>query len=45
MNSSYIFWPLLAQVFLTLIMFIMLGVRKELLSNLVYDHQAAFLSD
>jgi|SRR5690554_633811 hypothetical protein len=28
MNSSYIFWPLLAQVFLTLIMFIMLGVRK-----------------
>ena len=28
MNSSYIFWPVLAQIFLTLIMFIMLGVRK-----------------
>jgi hypothetical protein len=28
MNSSHIFWPVLAQVFLTLMMFILLGVRK-----------------
>jgi hypothetical protein len=28
MHSNYIFWPVLAQVFLTLLMFIMLGVRK-----------------
>lgn len=28
MNSSLIFWPVLAQVLLTLIMFILLGVRK-----------------
>ena len=28
MNSSYIFWPVLAQVLLTLIMFIVLGARK-----------------
>lgn len=28
MNSNYIFWPVLAQVFLTLIMFIVLGIRK-----------------
>lgn len=28
MSSSYIFWPVLAQVLLTLIMFILLGVRK-----------------
>ena len=28
MNSNYIFWPVLAQIFLTLIMFIILGVRK-----------------
>lgn len=28
MNSSYIFWPVLAQVFLTLAMFVVLGIRK-----------------
>lgn len=28
MNSSPIFWPVLAQVFLTLVMFIVLGARK-----------------
>lgn len=28
MSSSHIFWPVLAQVFLTLMMFIVLGVRK-----------------
>ena len=28
MNSSHIIWPVLAQVLLTLIMFIILGVRK-----------------
>src|SRR5690606_3156098 len=28
MSSSHIFWPLLAQVFLTLVMFIVLGARK-----------------
>jgi len=28
MNSSHIFWPVLAQIFLTLAMFILLGVRK-----------------
>lgn len=28
MTSSHIFWPVLAQVFLTLVMFIVLGVRK-----------------
>jgi hypothetical protein len=28
MNSSHIFWPVLAQVFLTLITFIVLGMRK-----------------
>lgn len=28
MNSNHIFWPILAQIFLTLIMFILLGVRK-----------------
>jgi hypothetical protein len=28
MNSSHIFWPVLAQIFLTLTMFILLGVRK-----------------
>ena len=28
MNSNHIFWPVLAQVFLTLTMFIMVGVRK-----------------
>ncbi len=29
MNSIHIFWPVLAQVFLTLMMFILLGVRKS----------------
>lgn len=29
MNSSYIFWPVLAHVFLTLAMFILLGIRKS----------------
>jgi hypothetical protein len=29
MNSIHIFWPVLAQVFLTLTMFILLGVRKS----------------
>lgn len=28
MSSSHIFWPVLAQVFLTLVMFILLGARK-----------------
>ncbi|MFT7247187.1 MAG: hypothetical protein ACI82A_004571 [Candidatus Azotimanducaceae bacterium] len=28
MNSSYIFWPVLAHILLTLIVFIVLGVRK-----------------
>ncbi|MEP1448916.1 MAG: MAPEG family protein [Paraglaciecola sp.] len=28
MNSNQIIWPVLAQIFLTLIMFIILGVRK-----------------
>ncbi|MDK8462337.1 MAPEG family protein [Marinobacter sp. SS13-12] len=28
MNSSDVFWPVLAQIFLTLTLFIMLGVRK-----------------
>ena len=28
MNSNHILWPVLAQIFLTLIMFITLGVRK-----------------
>lgn len=28
MNSNHIIWPVLAQIFLTLIMFIMLGMRK-----------------
>jgi hypothetical protein len=28
MSSNYIIWPVLAQVFLTLMMFIILGVRK-----------------
>lgn len=28
MNSSHILWPVLAQVFLTLMMFIVLGARK-----------------
>lgn len=28
MNTNQIFWPVLAQVFLTLIMFIILGIRK-----------------
>ncbi|MBL1273017.1 MAG: MAPEG family protein [Oceanospirillales bacterium] len=28
MNSNHIFWPVLAQVFLTLIMLIVLGARK-----------------
>jgi hypothetical protein len=28
MSSSHIFWPVLAQVFLTLAMFIILGARK-----------------
>ncbi len=28
MNSSHIIWPILAQIFLTLIMIIMLGMRK-----------------
>ena len=28
MNSNHIIWPVLAQVFLTLIMFIVLGARK-----------------
>lgn len=28
MSSSHIFWPVLAQVFLTLVMFIVLGARK-----------------
>lgn len=28
MNSHYILWPVLAQVFLTLAMFILLGMRK-----------------
>ena len=30
MNSSHIFWPVLAQIFLTLTMFILLGVRKTM---------------
>ncbi|MGR6871515.1 MAPEG family protein [Pseudomonas sp. HK3] len=29
MNSNLIIWPVLAQIFLTLIMFIILGVRKS----------------
>ena len=28
MSSNYIIWPVLAQIFLTLTMFIMLGIRK-----------------
>jgi len=28
MNTNQIFWPVLAQIFLTLIMFIILGMRK-----------------
>jgi hypothetical protein len=28
MNSSYIFWPVLAQILLTLIVFTVLGMRK-----------------
>ncbi len=28
MNSSHIFWPVLAQILLTLIMFVLLGIRK-----------------
>lgn len=28
MSSSHIFWPVLAQVFLTLLMYIVLGMRK-----------------
>jgi len=28
MNANHIFWPVLAQVFLTLTMFIVLGLRK-----------------
>lgn len=28
MNSNHIIWPVLAQIFLTLIMFMILGVRK-----------------
>jgi hypothetical protein len=28
MNSSHIFWPVLAQVFMTLAMFVFLGARK-----------------
>ena len=28
MNSSYIIWPVLAQILLTLLMFVMLGLRK-----------------
>ncbi len=28
MNSNHIFWPVLAQIFLTLTMFITLGMRK-----------------
>ena len=28
MSSSHIFWPVLAQIFLTLVMFIVLGARK-----------------
>jgi hypothetical protein len=28
MNVNHIFWPVLAQIFLTLIMYIVLGVRK-----------------
>lgn len=28
MSSSHIFWPVLAQVFLTLIMFVVLGLKK-----------------
>lgn len=28
MNSSHIFWPVLAQIFLTVAVFIVLGVRK-----------------
>jgi len=28
MNSNIIFWPVLAQIFLTLIMFTLLGIRK-----------------
>jgi len=30
MNSSHIFWPVLAQIFLTLTMLILLGVRKTM---------------
>jgi hypothetical protein len=29
MNSNYIIWPVLAQIFLTLMMFTILGVRKS----------------
>ena len=29
MNPSHIIWPVLAQIFMTLMMFIMLGVRKS----------------
>jgi hypothetical protein len=29
MNSNHIFWPVLAQIFLTLMMFTILGVRKS----------------
>ena len=28
MHSNHIFWPVLAQIFLTLVMFIMLGIKK-----------------
>ena len=43
MNSNYIFWPVLAQIFLTLTMFIVLGVRKvkAVKAGEVYRQQAA----
>lgn len=43
MISSHIFWPVLAQVFLTLVLFIILGARKAKVvkANKVNRQQAA----
>lgn len=43
MNSSDVFWPVLAQIFLTLTMFIILGVwkAKAVKAGKVNRHQAA----
>ncbi len=43
MSSSHIFWPVIAQVFLTLAMFIVLGARKAVAvkAGSVDRHQAA----